>query len=445
MIVKSLLRIAGIDPAIAYVILGKGWTVLAGIASLVLVARHLTGVEQGFFYTFASLLALQIFFELGFGGVIAQFAAHEMAHLTWRGRHISGDAICQARLYSLLWLAARWYGLIAVLMFLVVFPAGIWFFNASPTSDQVNWLKPWLVLVLCSCGNLALSPIISFFEGCGLVAKVARMRLLQSIVSNVLAWTVLLLGGRLWTTAASAAAMFAIGLIWLSVSLRPLLSDIIAHKRSAHIISWRQEIWPLQWRIAVSWLSGYFVFQIFNPIIFRFHGAEAAGQVGMSIAICNTLSAFAMSWVATKAPRFGDFIAKKKYDELDALYKSALLKSFVMLVIASIALLVTLYGLSRLHVEFANRILEPVQFLPLIAAMLANHIISSQATYARAHKQEPYLAYSVVMACLVGPASYLLGRYFSVSAMFGGYATILCLVGLAYSSRIIKQFRLHRI
>jgi hypothetical protein len=55
--VKYLYKIAnlfGIDRAIAYTIIGKGFQVLAGPITIILIAQFLSPEEQGFYYTFAS-------------------------------------------------------------------------------------------------------------------------------------------------------------------------------------------------------------------------------------------------------------------------------------------------------------------------------------------------------------------------------------------------------
>ena len=60
----------GIDRPIAYAIASHVWRVIAGPVGLFLVATFLTRIEQGYYYTFASILGLAVFFELGldYGG-----------------------------------------------------------------------------------------------------------------------------------------------------------------------------------------------------------------------------------------------------------------------------------------------------------------------------------------------------------------------------------------
>ena len=67
----------GMDKAILFTVMARIFQGVGGIISVLLVATCLTGVEQGFYYTFGSILAIQIFFELGLGTIITQFVAHE--------------------------------------------------------------------------------------------------------------------------------------------------------------------------------------------------------------------------------------------------------------------------------------------------------------------------------------------------------------------------------
>src|SRR5688572_3707561 len=82
-----LAQSAQIDRAVFYVLAGRVWSFASGPITLVLIASQLTPQVQGYYYTFASLVALQGFAELGLGIVIVQFASHEWAFLSLdRGR-----------------------------------------------------------------------------------------------------------------------------------------------------------------------------------------------------------------------------------------------------------------------------------------------------------------------------------------------------------------------
>src|ERR1700753_210887 len=84
----------GVEKPIASTVLARVWASFAGLATLILIAHFLTPAQQGYYYVFGSLVALQIVFELGFSFVILQLASHERAHLTISAAdEISGNPI----------------------------------------------------------------------------------------------------------------------------------------------------------------------------------------------------------------------------------------------------------------------------------------------------------------------------------------------------------------
>ncbi|MFC7419982.1 hypothetical protein ACFQNF_08795 [Iodobacter arcticus] len=444
MVVKKILKSIGIDQAIAYVILTRGWGVFAGLITLYFISHHLSQVEQGFYYTFASVLAMQVFFELGFCSVISQFASHEMSKLVWKEGLISGDEQAKSRLFSLFTLAVKWYGVIAILMIAIIAPAGYWFFNSSYPDSTVSWSSPWIILVLCTSGNLFISPIIALLEGTGLVAEIAKMRLYQSVISSLAAWLALYMGWGLFAAAIIALATLSSNSAWLILNKRKFLYSIFTGKKSEVAINWREEILPMQWRIAISWLSGFFIFQLFTPLVFKYHSPEAAGQVGMSFTIANVLSSLAMAWITTKTPLFGQLIASGKFDQLDLLFKKIFWQSWGVLFILIVTFISVLLLINYLNIPFAGRLLKPQEFSLILFAILANHIVFAQATYVRAHKCEPYLQHAIVLAIFIGVSCYLSGRYSSVYNLLLAYSCVCIFVGVGYSNYIYLNFKSKR-
>ena len=87
---------------------------------------------------------------------------------------------------------------------------------------------------------------------------------------------------------------------------------------------WGKEFFPLLWRYAVSWCSGYFIFQTFIPIAFYFHGADYSGKLGISIAMWMAGYNIAMSWINAILPRINNLIALHKWNVLDKLFFKSL-------------------------------------------------------------------------------------------------------------------------
>ena len=61
----------------------RAWQALAGVITLAFVAHFLSPVEQGYFYTLASIAALYMALDMGLSTVLVQFAAREFIGLSW--------------------------------------------------------------------------------------------------------------------------------------------------------------------------------------------------------------------------------------------------------------------------------------------------------------------------------------------------------------------------
>lgn len=432
----------GIDKPIAFTVMARIWAGVAGIVTLVLIARFLTPAEQGYYYTFGSLVALQIVFELGFSFVIQQMASHESAHLTISAdEEIQGDLVPRARLASVLQKAVRWYSSAAVLLagFLIV--AGIYFFASHKQPGiSVHWRAPWCVTAIAAAITFQLDPVLSFMEGCGYVANVARVRLAQAACGNLLAWTGLISHHGLFTPALMITGNVCVSSVWL-YRRRKLLLGLLRYKPGAHGIRWGREVWHFQWRIAVSWLCGYFIFQLYNPVLFAYKGAAVAGQMGMSLSVCAALQSVSVSWINTKTPRFGAFIARREYAELDNLFFRALKQSFSVCTAGALVAWFTDLYLNWAHLRLAHRILDPISFGILLLTVMLNNVINAEALYLRAHKQEKFLALSIAGAVLVGCSTYFLGKTYGPLGIALGSLAVGLMMGFPLGTWTFLKYR----
>ncbi len=435
-------RVLGLDRAIIFSVLARGWSSLAGLVTVTLIARFLSPAEQGYYYTFGSLVALQIVFELGFSFVILQMASHESAHLTISadGR-ITGDPVPHARLASVLQKSVRWYSVAALLMLAGLIPAGIYFFSSHPHPGvAVAWRLPWYAVVVAATLTFQIDPVFSFLEGCGYVAHVARTRFWQAFVGSLLAWTALLTHHGLFAPAMMIFGQALAGSSWL-FSRRRLIIGLLRHAAGPHKILWGTEVWPFQWRIAVSWLCGYFIFQLFNPVLFAYWGPVAAGQMGMSLSISNALMSLAIAWISTKSAPFGMMIARKEYAKLDKILFMALFQSVSVVIAGSLVVWGAVVYLYSTHMRFSHRLLGPGTFGMLLVAMSLNVIVFAEALYLRAHKQEKFLLNSILSAVLTGLSTFFLGKQFGATGMVMGYLIVGIVVGLGLGTYTFFKYR----
>jgi O-antigen/teichoic acid export membrane protein len=441
---KRLAHNVGVDRAVFFTVLARGWGVVAGILTIVFVTRFLSPELQGYYYTFYSLIALQIFVELGLNFAIIQFASHEMAKLTWTAEGtVTGNAQSKRRLQSLIHFALIWFGVAALLMIAVLLPLGIYFFGtaARESTSVADTAGPWSFLVIFAAANLAITAAVAVLEGCGKVVQVAIMRLWQSIFSVSAVWIVLSLGGHLYALAANSFMVALVGLTWLWFKYRIFFKDLFNHRTPLPGMNWRREIWPFQWRIAISWMSGYLVFQIFNPLLFATHGPVVAGQMGMSMQIFSALNGGAMAWITTKIPTYGQLIAKGQRNELDALFFRGLAQSFGLLLVSVIFLGFAIWYLTVTGSTYPQRLLEPSLVAMLAIACLGNQIVFAEACYLRAHKEEPFMLLSLLNGIVTALlAIFFIPTYGAIGAV-GSYVTTALLIGLGYGTVIFIRKR----
>jgi O-antigen/teichoic acid export membrane protein len=443
-LIKSISRKIGIDGAIAYTILARVTQAGGGVFTLVFVAQYLTKVEQGYYYTFGSILAIQVFFELGLSNIITQFVAHENANLIWKDRiSFTGPKESSSRLASLLRFTVRWFGVIAVLLFFGLLIAGYFFFGIFGKSDvYVKWQIPWVILSITTSLSLMVSPILAFFEGLGRVKEVARIRMIQQIAQLSLVLLFFSLGFKLFSAPIAAIASFTIVPLWILLGSKIKLIQFLWGKIGEWKVNYRLEIFPFQWKIALSWISGYFIFQLFNPVLFATEGAVVAGQMGMTLSILNAILTLASSWMSTKVPVFAGLIAQKDYKKLDYLFNKTLLHStflnaFGLIVFFTLIFVLRYFDIKIGGKNFADRFLSFFPMFFMMIPVLLNHIIGSWAMYLRCHKKEPMLTQSLVLGVLCSLSTIIFGKYFGVIGMTLGYM-ILMLISFIWTYFIFR-------
>ncbi len=433
----------GIDRAVAFAVMGRGWAALSGLVTLMLLTRSLSRNEQGFYFLFNDILAMQVFFELGLAYVLVQFASHECAHLSWTKEGLlEGDSAALSRLASLLRLSFTWYSAVALLVALVLLPGGWLFFSRhDPIGTNVAWQWPWLWIVLVTCGSLILSPLLAVLEGCGLIAEITRIQVVQSIVGSLLFWSALMCHWGLATAPITNTVMFVGSGCWLLCTKRQVLSSLWRQASSRHVIRWKAEVWPLQWKMGLSWLSGYFIFRLFNIIVFTYRGPAEAGRLGLSLAVATALGGVALAWISTKSAPFGMLIAQRNYAELDRRFFPCLWQSLGVLVSGCILIWFGDLAIFVFHSSLRLRVLEPLPMALLLGATVITHIVFAEAVYLRAHKQEPLLVVSLVWGVLAAGASFILGRQYGATGMMFGYFMMSLIVGLGGGTWVFVKKR----
>lgn len=446
-IVVRLARKIGIDGAIAYSSGARIIQGVAGVGSVFFISTFLTDVEQGFYFTFGSILALQIFFELGLTGIMTQYVAHEASHLELRDDNTYiGDKRYLSRLASLIRFCVKWYSVLAIIVLIFLIIVGFAYFSRYGDSQakDVSWRLPWVLVSFATAIQLFISPFNSILNGLGFIKNVTKISFFQQIILPLSIWVGLMGGAKLFV---SGIGYLLSSLVWIFMVYKGNLFAKLLSFAKIEInerISYVKEILPYQWKIALSWVSGYFIFQMFNPVLFATEGAVVAGQMGMTLTAISAIQGLSTSWLSTKVPLFSSLIAQKKYNELDIISNKTMKQMTTVCLVLFVFFYICLYVIKILKIEFNGSLLSE-RFLfsiPLIMLMLAayvNQFVNVWATYLRCHKVEPLLWQSLVMAILVSLSTLIGGKYGGLYAITIGYCVLTVFVGAPWAYCIYKN------
>lgn len=431
----------GFDRAILFTVLNRGWGLIAGPATLVFIVAYLSPVEQGFYYAFAGVLGLQIFFELGLGFVVMQTVSHLMVGLRIDGGELCGDATARGRLGRMLAEVVRWYGFACIAFIAIVILAGGWFLGRAAGSEQVGWQLPWVLVVPVFGLSILANACFSFLEGAGLMAEVAFARLLQSVFGLTALWLMFATGAKLMALVGLHAVNLTIALLWIASRHGRLLRSVWRVRAPSGVIDWRREIWPFQWRIAVSWSAGYFGSQAITLILFDRLGPVDAGRFGLSLTALGAVATGATAWMSTKSPRFGGLVAQRRHAELDALFAQAWRGSMGFGLIGVTVVVAVVAAMLAAHLPMGQRFVPLWGLVAMASATLISIKVSAEATYLRAFRREPYLRLSIVNGLLQAAVAVLLATRGGLLPVTLAYAAVSIAIGMGWAHPLFVRTR----
>ena len=451
-IFKTVTRKIGIDGAIAYSSLARIIQAAANFIVLFFIASLLSPAEQGFYYTFGSIASIQVFFELGFTGIMTQYVAHEAVHLKLNeGNSYEGEEKYISRLAYLIRFCFKWYTVITVLFFIIVVIVGFIFFERYDVDGEtVSWKGAWVLMSVATAIKLFQTPFNSVLIGLGKVKEMNQVLFFQQLFVPLSLVLCLYFNLKLYSVGIS---ILVGAFVWFAYILFTPSFRILLYLWRYYIsekVSYMKEIFPYQWKIALSWISGFFIFQLFNPVLFATDGAVVAGQMGMTISVLTGVQSLALSWQNTKIPKYSGLIELKQYHELDFLFnlttrQMTFISLFLNALLVGFIIIVNHFNIVLLGIDFSSRFLSVGMFCIMTLAIFLNQLIYSWATYLRCHKQEPYLVLSVVEGVLCLLSTLFFGKWFGLKGIVLGYITIIIFQTIwAYYIFVTKKTEWHQ-
>ncbi len=247
-------------------------------------------------------------------------------------------------------------------------------------------------------------------------------------------------GGGLWTGAAVAGARLLWD-AWVTLATYRRFLAPLLHRPNGPTMNWRDEILPLQWRLAVQTLVVWFAYSLFEPVLFQSAGAAEAGRFGMAWAALTAAQAGALAWVETRVPRFGVLAARREFAELDRTFFRVVRVSFALFLGACVVFASLVAALDAFGSRFAPRLLPLDTTLVLAGGLLVNSLVQNLNFYLRAHRREPAFTANLTANALGGLAVWHCGtRYGSFGAALA-FLTVQGLLHLPWCAAVWLRFR----
>ena len=423
-----------------YLLLTRLWQLPAGMVTMWLLLKFYSEEFRDNYYLFTNLLALQTFVELGLPTILIILASHEWAHLQLDpAGSIAGDSKALSRLASLDRFSTIWFRCCAAILFFGVGSTGWWMAHQRAPADLI-WQLPWAGAVLMNAISLLYLPRLAILEGCNQMLTINFFRASQAVVGSFVVWACLGSGAGLWSLVAANAVRCMWDVYLVTWKYRHFYQSLNQADRSV-TMNWLQEVWPLQWRLSLQSVAGYFSNSFFVPVLYQFGRPGESGQFGMTWSILSSLQQTSLSWLHTRTPELAALAAKRDLPRLERRMLITGSMTVTAFLLGACAFWWFLWGLQFYEIKAANGFLSLPILAWLIAALTIVQVILVQHTYVRIHKQDPYVYINTISAAAVGGLVWWSGKNFQAQGVAIAYTTFALLWSLPASLIILGIYR----
>jgi hypothetical protein len=302
---------------------------------------------------------------------------------------------------------------------------------------NLNWATPWFLHILFSAGYLWLLPFMSLLDGCNQVAATAKFRFTQSLISNAALWGALAAGSELWSLPISSGIALTAIALYLGFVKRRFFQPFFRAPFS-NALSWRNDLLPMQWRLAVQGLFSYLSFPLYTVLAYNYFGAVEAGRMGMTLQVIGGIQSFSLVFMIARAPEFALLAASGQVSALFSRWKRAASLSLGVMAVTCTLIMLSLVAAVKFDVAQVGRVLPISSFVMLSAGAVLAGVVQCFAVYLRAHKRELLTGVGVMSGLLYGVSAWVLCVMFGSFGMAMSYLAVTGLLTLPMTIFIFK-------
>ena len=402
-------------------LLNQLWRLISGPLTMLLIPIFLSPTEQGYWYLFGSISALSVLADLGFSNIILQYSAHEFAHLSFNNKGLlKGDEFHLKKIGSFFRFTLKWISSICLIVFPIIYLVGIWFFNRDGVLGE--YLIPWSIFCIGSVIVFFSNSILSYVEGLNKIETVQYIRFWAAIINTIVVSSVLVLGGNLYALAFGLLVSASSICVFIYRRFYSVLFKVLNISKN-YTYPWRKEVLPLFSRYAFSFFSGYFIFQIYTPFMQYFHGPIESGKVGITLVLVVAIFSMSNIWIYTIMPKMNMLVSQNDKKALDILFRKRLVFASLTYIVISIGIFIFLAIFKDFWImpKIISRFLPAQSVIMVLVCYFFQLIINSWATYLRAHKKEPYMIPSLILAVWIAIATAFVGQNLPPDYFFIGF------------------------
>lgn len=383
--------------------LSQALRVISGPLTILFVARNLTTEEMSFYYSFFNVIALQQILEMGLGFVIKQYISHD--YKVDQENCWTIDSIASVKSYFTF--SCFWFLFVALFVCIIVGLFGTWFFSSY--QGDIVWQSPWWAIVVITSIATLVTPIQFLLEGCQQQLSLYKARVISALVSAFSLCISLYYGAGLYSVAVSLLCSNLALYLFIYKPSAALLNKLFSVSSSKTIRRTLAEIWPMLSKISVTWIMGYFFWNSFNLIAFKFLPLEMAGRVGFTLNLARAGLSISESLVASQTTIYASQISGGKIDIAKVNFEKLMLFSCAILFLGYslylfIAIFFSDFFIFTKSLPIKETIWIFVYFLLLLPVLL-------QANFSRCFKKEPYFYLSMFVNIQV-PVVFLITCYY---------------------------------
>ena len=402
------------------------------LLSIYFVANKFSSSELGVYYLLMSFFGLQILGDLGFTKTMSIFLSHESNKVIISNNSIDGDIKSLQTVKAIVNIVFQWFIKSSVLLFVVYFFLGIVFFILKEQNEEIFLL--WIFLAMLSCISLFSSLIPSFLQGVNQINKANVYVSLQLIVSNILFFSTIHNFGLYSMLFKTLGSIFVF--IFYLIHYKKFMYSLKKIKTYNGLVV-KKLFLNQQRKFALTAILGFFILNTFIPFTYYFVSPEFSGQLGLTLQITATFSAFMMIFFNVNFPLLSQSIAAKKSEKAlsDFFY---ILKIISGLILFGYISFFAIKEISFVKSFLNNKILSNLNLILIILGSVGYLYVELLSSFLRLFKTELFVKHSIISLILSISFLFTLGLFYQNNGISISYF-LLALFGVINVSIIFKK------